>query len=745
MEEQLPNKYSGLYCFGPFVADAAERTLHRDGRPVPLTRTVFDLLLILLAEAGSLQTRDSLIDALWPDSVVGEQSLASKMYALRRALGDNGKEPKYIETVRGVGYRFIAPVETRGQVSGRPAAPAPAIGGARRWRRGVLAAGIFLVLLAAGGIVAWRGWFSTAATAPRNAARPAIAVLPFENLSADSANAYFVSGMQDEILTRLAAIGSLRVISRTSTAGYSSHPEDLRTVARELGVSMVLEGSVQKEGGMVHINVQLINADTYAHVWAHSYDRKLDDVFNVEGEVAQEIADALRAKLVPGEAARLAHPPTSDAQAYLAYLKANYLADQVFSAGNAKDPAAAEAHAVRLYHRAIALDPGFAMAYAALSLLESRAFWFATSFDSTQHQRIEDAGRMARKALALDADLPQAHLAMGYVYYYADLRYADALAQFEQARKGLPNNAAAIAAIGYVHRRQGKWRQALAELREAALLDPRSARRAEEVGITQLWVRHYAQARQSFAQVLAIEPHDYRAVVRLAEIALLTGNAARARAILDGIPGDVNLGGLVSAFRFQAAMYERKPKAALAALGKSPAWQDGVLYYYLPTSLMRAGAWALEGNHGRAREAYATALGLARRRLESWPEDETLFASIGLAQAGLGNDAAAVQAGIHATALLPAGHDAAYGPIYQYVLAEIYARIGKAGPATALLARLLETPSAVGSLLSGATLRLDPVWDPIRRTPDFRALLHEYGGGDAAPGRRIPATPASSR
>lgn len=734
MGQGSASKIDRLYRFGPFRLDADERRLSRAGEAVPLARKVFDLLLLLVESAGRLRTREELIEALWPNSIVGEQGLTTKVHALRKALGDEGSEPNYVETVRGIGYRFVAPVEVEARGTSGPAARASAMPRRRWWRVGAL--GAALVLIVAGAGLAYELFLS----APKGPGAPqrSIAVLPFDNLSADSANAYFVSGVQDEILTRLAAIRNLRVIARASTAGYASHPEDLRAVARELGVSTVLEGSVQKAGDTVHINVQLVDARTYAHIWAHSYDRKLDDVFDVEGEVAQEIADALRAKLLPREAARLARPPTADSQAYLFYLKANYLADRVFGEQDAKDPASAERQAVRLYHRAISIDPGFAIAYARLSLMESRAFWFATSFDNDQHERIADAGRTARKALALDPDLPQAHLAMGYVQYYARLDYAAALAQFEQARKGLPNNAAAIAAIGYIHRRQGKWRQALAELREAALLDPRNARRAQEVGITQVWMRRYAPARQTFKQVLAIQPHDYNADVRLAEIALLVGEPARVGVVLDRIPSDVKLGGLISALRFGAAMWERKPERALAALAGSPRWQLGPAYYVVPTDLLRARAWSLEGDARRARKAYADALAALQTRLGRWPDDETLLASIGKAQAGLGNGAKAVAAGIRATGILPVGKDAAYGPIYLYALAEIYARTGDAGRAVDLLERLLATPSAAGSLVSGATLRLDPVWDAIRSDPRFVALVNRYGGG-ALPTRAAAA------
>ncbi len=723
MEDKLPIRNNSLYRFGPFVVDAAERTVHRNGQPVPLTRKVFDLLLILITSVGSLQTRESLIEALWPDSVVGEQNLATKMYALRKALGDNGKEPQYIETVRGIGYRFIADVtEATGEISaGKPTRPVRSGSPAQRK---VLLASVFLVLLAAGGALSWRLLAARRHTAGSGHGHQSIAVLPFENLSADSDNAYFVSGMQDEILTRLAAIRGLKVISRTSTAQYTSHPEDLSRIARQLGVAMILEGSVQKAGDKVHVNVQLINAHTYAHIWAHSYDRELRNVFSVEGEVAQEIADALRTRLLPDETERLARPPTNDSQAYLFFLRGNYLSDQIFSRENAPTPAKTERQAVDFYHRALKLDPNFALAYARLSLLDSQAFWFATNFDSYQRERITEAEQAARKAVKLDPDLPQAHLALGYALYYGKRDYTNALIQFEEARKSLPNNADAIAAIAFIHRRQGKWEQALDELREASLLDPRNPRRMKEVGITLAVLRRYEQAEQAYTRVLALEPRDYHAMVRLARIKLLLGMPDAALKELDKIPSGVDLGGLISAFRFRAYMYERKPDKALATLKASSSWQFGVLYYKSPTDLFRARAWAFKDDRVKAREYFRHALNILQTRLRSWPDDETLWASVGIAQAGLGNKADAIKAGIRSTAILPIGKDEYYGPGYLYILARIYARTGDADRAVQLLRRLLSMPA--GEYVSASSIHLDPIWDPIREHADFRALMRDY-------------------
>src|SRR5690625_4753309 len=388
MTGDIPIENREIYQFGPFRADATERLLFGNDEPIHLPGKTFDLLLALLRPAGRLRSRDELIEALWPDTIVEEANLTWNVNALRHALGDDCRTPRYVETVRGHGYRFIAPVEVE-----TPAAPAPAeeidrgdetenveashrrdsraqtnADGSRAWRAPTgawfaLAATIIIVA----GVLVWRftplGWAGKDATPV-----PAIAVLPFENLSTDQANAYFAAGIQDTILSKLAGIGGLRVISRTSTERYPSNPTNLKQIARQLDVTAVIEGSVQKAGDQVLINVQLIDAKNNDHIWAHTYTRQLADVFTIENDIATRVAAALKAKLLPAEAARLATSPTRDPQAYLLFLKANYQANRVLGRGSAKNFATAVKQAAELYHQAIARDPRFALAYARLSL-----------------------------------------------------------------------------------------------------------------------------------------------------------------------------------------------------------------------------------------------------------------------------------------------------------------------------------------------------------------------------------------
>src|SRR5688500_12151935 len=308
-----------IHHFGPFKLEVDERRLSREGTPVALTLKQFDLLLALVRYAGHLRSRDQLVETVWPDTIVEEHSLTSRVSALRKILGDEGETPRYIETVRGRGYRFIADVATA--ASPQTAADLAAPPSARRVPAKTLRAA--LVRATGGrGALAWRS--RTAPGSPEAPEVPArsIAALPFASLSSDPENAYFASGVPDMILTKLAGIADLRVISRTSTRDIASQPGDLRAIGRQFGVATVLEGSVQKDGDRVLINVQLIDARTDAHLWAQAYTRPFSNIFEIETDIASRVAEALQATLRPAEASRLASAPTRDAEAYDLFLQA---------------------------------------------------------------------------------------------------------------------------------------------------------------------------------------------------------------------------------------------------------------------------------------------------------------------------------------------------------------------------------------------------------------------------------------
>jgi TolB-like protein/DNA-binding winged helix-turn-helix (wHTH) protein/tetratricopeptide (TPR) repeat protein len=687
--------------------------LQRGDSEVALTRKAFELLLALVEHAGSLQSREALIEQIWPDTIVEEHSLTWNLSALRKALGDTGDAPMYIETVRGHGYRFIAKVHKAGAplaplVETRETIELPAAARAHSRRLFVL-----IGALAVLGVIAITLWVRVSQRAadvvvadiePRS-----IAVLPFENLSPDVANAYFASGIQDTILTKLASIGAIRVVSRTSTEAYRSHPVDITEVAAQLHVATVLEGSVQKVGNEVLINAQLIDGRSGGHLWGQTYTRTLEKVFEVQSDVAEQVALALQAKLLPAEASRVASPPTHDAEAYDLFLRAEYAALQI-EFGRAKHPSEETLQARAYYQQAIARDPQFALAFARLSYLESHAYWL--DIDHTP-ERAAAGQQAAERALALAPDLPQAHLAMGYVYYYGRRNYGAALEEFERALRDMPNSADINASIANIERRRGNWEQALAGYQRAAALDPRNPQWSILNGDTLSTLRRYPQAEAAYDRARAIDPENTTAALYKSLSLLMEGDPTRASEALTQLPRDADPEGLGTSIRYIAAWMTRDFDAALAVLATAPElidapWTPG----FVPTDLLRAQALEAKGEHEQASHAYARARDALEQTLRAQPDNPATLSLLGLARAGLGDKQGALAAGQRAVELLPMAQDAVDGPYYPATLAEIQIRIGDVEAALPLLRELLAVPA--GRVMSKALIERDARFDAVR-------------------------------
>ncbi|HEY2799071.1 MAG TPA: hypothetical protein VGI85_00625 [Chthoniobacterales bacterium] len=605
-----------------------------------------------------------------------------------------------------------------------------------RSRRAGIAVGLVgtLIAVAAGGGYWW--WHRPPArtdnaaapramTASADASLPipakSIAVLPFENLSAEKENAYFVEGIQDEILTRLAKVSALKVISRTSTMRYASRPDNLREIGRELGVASILEGSVQRDAGAVRVNLQLIDAGTDTHLWAETYDREVKNIFSVESEVAQQVADALKATLLPAESARIANVPTKSTAAYDLFLKGQYLFNQLQTSA-AKDPVAVGQSATDFYRRAVADDPTFALASARLSYLESYQHWYGVD----NRAEIIDAARAdADRALALQPDLPEAHLALGYVHYWCHRDYPAALREFGIARASLPNNAEVIAAIGYVHRRQGDPGRGVPEMQQAAVLDPRDSVLPREIANSYVAMRRYAAADAAYARSLALFPGDIEAQVQRATSMVFAGKFEAAGRILAGIPRDTDPQGSVSLIRYRIAMLMRQPDAALATIAHAPDWVMTRWEHSLaPAGLLRGEALSRKGEKTAARAAFLAAERQLQPLLDRPNEIADAQSYLGLVYAGLGEKEAALRAGRAAVEALPVSHDSIVGAFYLERLARTEARVGETQSAIEHIEQLLST--AGGETISTATLRIDPAWDSIRQDSRFAALLTRF-------------------
>jgi TolB-like protein/class 3 adenylate cyclase/Tfp pilus assembly protein PilF len=545
-----------------------------------------------------------------------------------------------------------------------------------------------------------------------------IAVLPFENRSEDKANAYIADGIQDEILTRLSKIADLKVISRTSTQRYKTAPENLPEIARQLGVAHILEGSVQKSGDTVRINVQLIKAANDSHLWADTFDRKLTDIFTVESEVAKAVADQLRAKLTGREEQVIAAKPTDNVEAYDAYLRG--LAYNLKTATTPANSLGGQ----KYLREAVRLDPKFALAWALLSYVDARGYLQLT-LQPTDALR-EEARQAAETALTLQPNLGEALLAKGY-YHYACLKdYDTAVRYLEQARQFLPNSSRIPESLAYVTRRLGEWDRSETYFSEAERLDPRNVSLLTQHAQSYICLRRFSEALRKLDQVLDIIPDDLDTIVLKAVIAQAEGDLPHAAALLVPLHPNADNPGALETQVYQAIL-ERQPASVVPRLKEildkpNPAlgYLNGELRFWL--------GWAQEiaDDHAAAQESWRQARSELEAFLKTQPENFVLIGDLALTNMGLGDKAAALTLAEWAMAVIPIEKDAFHGPIPIAILARVAAQIGEPDRAIAALQKLLSMPRsgalASNAPLTPALLRLDPMFDQLRNDPRFQKL-----------------------
>jgi len=544
-----------------------------------------------------------------------------------------------------------------------------------------------------------------------------IAVLPFENLSEDKANAYFAVGIQDEILTRLSKIADLKVISRTSTQHYKSAPENLPEIARQLGVAHILEGTVQKSGDAVRVNVQLIKAANDSHLWADTFDRKLIDIFSVETEVAKSIADQLQAKLTGQEEQVIAAKPTDNIEAYDAYLRG--LAYTLKTAANPANALGAQ----KYLREAVRLDPKFALSWALLAFVEARGY-LTTTIQPTVAVR-EEARQAAETALTLQPNLGEALYAKGYYYYGCLKDYDTAVSYFEQARQFLPNSSRIPESLAYVARRRGQWDQSESHFNEAERLDPRNVNLLSQHAISYFCLRRFPEALRKFDQVLDIIPDDLDTLVEKAAVAQAEGDLPRASALLAPLHPNAGDFGAVETQVYQALL-ERRPAQIILRLKEILAKPDAALGYINAELRLWLG-WAQEvaGDHAAAQESWRQARSELEPFLKEQPENLVLIGDLALTNMGLGDKPAALTLAERAIVLNPIKKDALDGPAAIEFLARVAARMGEPDRAIAALQTALSLPSRTQPPFTPAVLRLDPMFDPLRGDPRFQELCKD--------------------
>jgi TolB-like protein/Flp pilus assembly protein TadD len=555
---------------------------------------------------------------------------------------------------------------------------------------------------------------------PRAAARKiekSIAVLPFENFSDDKENTYFADGIQDDILTNLAKIGDLKVISRTSVMSFRGQNRSVRDIAKALGVGAVLEGSVRRSGNRVRVNVQLINAENDKHIWAEEYDRDLTDIFAIQTDLARKIAAELRAKLSPSEKAQLSRKPTENGEAYLAFVQAHNLHLALEDDAKLKQ-------AEQLYARAVQLDPNFALAWARYSQLES---WRYHSGDPTPQLR-DAALRMAEQALQLQPSLPEAHLARGFVYYYGDQNFDAALREFIVAQQGLPNDAEVYLAQGAIQRRKGQWAESTANIEKAAALDPKSVWPLQNLFFNYEMTRDYAAANKTLDRGLALEPNSFTLWGLKAKLAVEEKGdlsvAEKKVAEFAKMPLEKKNLTELHEVRIKLLVVQRKFAEALQAIESIKDEEISNLPGALLGKYLEIGWLKTELNDEEgARAALRKGKQLAEERVAANPQKPEYRCHLAYALARLDEKAAAAEQVRRAMELLPESKDAFTGPQITQQAAEVYAIIGDNNRAFELLDGLLTRPTGFTVQL----LKLDPIWDSLRDDPRFDQLLTKYG------------------
>lgn len=727
-----------IYEFGDFRLDAEKRLLSREGVQVPLTPRVFETLLFLVEHNGAVLDKERLMEAVWPDSIVEENNLTQNISTLRRVFGETPDSHRFIVTVPGRGYRFVARVTSpengaespektfvvapddaiQPSVTIDPQVPAPRTSAGKTKFLIVALALLPICALIVGAIFIFRTRESPppAKSAPLQATvldAKSIAVLPFENLSADPENAYFTAGIQEEILSNLTKIADLKVISRTSANLYKSgSPRNASEIGQQLGVAHLLEGSVQRSGEHLRVHAQLIDTRTDSHLWAQTYDREVADAFVLQSEIAQTIAAQLQAKISLREKAAITLPPTKEPVAIDLYLRAGSLEDQPPYHENLLK-------IVDLLEEAVVRDPRFFLAYCRLGRVNLTLY--TSGYDHTLGRR-EMANAAIQKAAALQPDAGEVHLVRARYFGFGIRDYDRARSELELARQTLPNNPGVYYETALLDRRQGRWTEAVGNFSRALELDPRNVELVENAADTYAALRRYPEAARLGLLAVAISPRDY--YTRTMNAFNLVWERANCRplhtelnAILTENPGAAPM---ISESLFYCAIWERDVAAVDRALAAIP--PEGIAAH--PDAMLPRewyiGYVARTFNRPEiARTAFTTTRAVLEKLVLEQPDNASAWSLLGRVEAALGRKEEAIKAGRRACEVLPLLREPTSGLRPLHDLTRIYAWVDEKDLALQQLAVSAKQDMGV----SYGELRLDPDWDSLRDDPRFTKIV----------------------
>ncbi|HEV2852153.1 MAG TPA: winged helix-turn-helix domain-containing protein [Thermoanaerobaculia bacterium] len=724
----------GGFQLGDWVVRQAEGTLSLGDQSARLEPRVMDMLVYLAAHPERVVSKEELIEAVWGGSFVEEGALSQAVHSLRKALGDDARQPRYIQTIPKRGYRLVAPVVLGepGEENAGPEAASPApeplapsrqpMPLSRSGRRGRV---LLLALAAALAVAAVALWMlrdlqsadrrALEESAPVEAEGTRIVVLPFENLGKPE-DAYFADGLTEEITKDLASLLSLQVISRTSAIQYEDAHKSATEIGRELKVDYILEGTVRwatGPGGLprVRITPQLIRVANDSHVWAEAFDRQVQDIFEVQAEISRRVIAELGIALMPGEKTPLREHPTENLAAYRAYLRGQELAYQPFYSEEYLRKA------VPMFERAVSLDPEFAAAWAELSKVHS---YLAFNADPSPAQ-VERSRRALDRALALDPDLPAVRLAQVYFTYRCLDDFAAAHRQLEAAARRYPNNAEILESLGLVLRRLGRLPESIDAFEKAFSLNPRTVNLLWWLAESHRALRDYEEADRYFAQAISMAPDESsywaeRALNRLA----WTGDPEAARQVIEEAPVPGHIGLLPAAF--QLDLYEEKYEQALARLSPEkmaelpPQTQSRI-------AILAVVARAKLGDRQGALAAAESNRVILEAKVARFPKEAFYSGYLAVTLAQLGREAEALTQADKAVRQV--NRDRFSGPRLVEIQAMVDTTLGRRREALVRLARLLAMPYQ--SPVSVADLRLNPVWAPLRDDPGFADLLRPFG------------------
>ncbi|HEY5766392.1 MAG TPA: winged helix-turn-helix domain-containing protein [Candidatus Udaeobacter sp.] len=771
---------ANLYEFGDFRLDTVKRRLRRlDGTPVPLTSRVLDTLLYMVEHHDAVLDKERIMEAVWPDSIVEENNLAQAISKLRQVFGETPGSHNYIVTVPGRGYRFVAEVKEKIATSPKPgdAATADAVSiatlekaateelvqksiaavpeqtrpadfrtfegppieqprrlsglpGKTAW---LWAAGISVAAFVGFGALFLARYHSPPASVqapsffsstggissePAPIPEKSVAVLPFDNLSDDKQNAYFAAGVQDEIISDLARIAELKVISRTSANLYKSgNPRNSREIGQQLGVAHLLEGSIQRIGNRVRVNAQLIDTRTDAHSWAQIYDRDVSDFFAIQSEIAKAIAGQLHAKISLAEKLSIERAPTGDLNAFDLYTRAKTLSlPGFFSNAGKKDLL----EATDLLNQAVSRDPAFFRAYCQLA--RSHDILYFLGYDRTP-ARLALAEAAIQAAFRLRPDAGEAHLARAENLYRGYLDYDDALKELEIAHQTLPNDPRIFELMGLIQRRQGRWEESTRNLEHAVDLDPRNLFTLSAIADSYRDLRRYADAKSAYDRALAVDPDAIKTKAARAQVEMdWKGDTKPLHQLIDSIRA-ANSFALpqVADTWMLCALAERDPAAAkdaLIASGENTPLNNDVFRFNRP--FVEGVIARMTNDYDKAQSAFTTARTEQEKIVQAQPDYGPPLVVLGLIDAALGRKEEALREGRRAVELLPVEKDSIKGSLVIAYLAMIAAWVGDKDLACERLATAIRYPGP----LSYGELKLLPFWDPLRGDPRFEQIVN---------------------